>query len=363
MNASKRHTTSSTLARVDSMLETTPQAMPVVQPAVRRIPTSVMVNPAATNDEIVREELLRKRPLMFCGRIALALAIIAAASACMLTGNPVLFIIGMVIQGAMYVHLIELQHSVLHLQVFESHRLGRVVGVLLGMPMLISFSDFQYRHLKHHKFLGTSLNTETFNYQHTKLNSPVGFLRAMLDYSRWVSTLRKISQSFLVKQTISDGENAAMEARIRQEHRLLSLVLLGTIMWCAATTNACPLVLWLMPLLVAEPVHFLLELPEHLGLPAHTNPVVFENTRSWGGSLLSRWFTHNTNYHVAHHFNQLVPMHNLPLLQPELESRIPAHGRSASYFQFYLDVISGKITAYDDTNAKPQYSLDLKAPL
>lgn len=306
------------------------------------------MNKVVTPDfPLVGPQLLRKRTRRFCCRILLATGIIALSSACMLSGCPLLFIIGLFVQGAMYIHLIELQHSVLHLQVFHSHTAARVVGFLLGLPMMISFSDFQYRHLRHHKYLGTALNTETFNYQHTELNSPLGFLRGMLDYSRWQTMLIKIAKSF-AGRNISDGENHYMEQRIREEYKVMGLVLASTILYCVLSSNAWPLVLWLVPLIAAEPVHFLLELPEHFGLPAHTNVVVFQNTRSWGGSLFARWFTHNTNYHVAHHYNMLVPMDNLPEVQKLIDEFIPESSRSRSYFHFYVDVITGKLTARPD---------------
>lgn len=304
--------------------------------------TALKADAGTSNSIQVSAELLRRDTPLFCGRIVLSACIIAAASLGMLSGIPLLFVIGMIVQGAMYIHLIELQHSALHLQAFESHGVTRIVGFLLGLPMMISFSDFQYRHLRHHKFLGTTLNTEAFNYSHTKLNTIHGFFAAMFDYSRWLTIAQRIFKSFS-GQTITDGLNPLMEVRVRQEYQVFGLVLTITVLLSVLTASAWPLVLWLLPLIAAEPVHFLLELPEHFGLPAHTNPNVFENTRTWGGSLFARWFTHNTNYHIAHHYNQLVPMHKLPDLQKQLEPHIPQTSRSASYPGFYIEVLTGRV--------------------
>src|SRR5579883_2658756 len=162
----------------DSTVEDTPQL--VTMPAPVQLPA----------------ELLRKRPRLFCLRIGIASAIIAATSTCMMSGSVLLFALGAAVQGAMYVHLIELQHSILHRQVFESSKINRILGFLLGLPMLISYSDFQYKHLKHHKYLGTMRNTETFVYQRQELNSIEGFVKSMLDYSRLITVAKRISASF-----------------------------------------------------------------------------------------------------------------------------------------------------------------------
>lgn len=286
----------------------------------------------------VPRQLFRKTPGVFCARIALAVTIILVGSECMMSGTGWLVILGALVQGAMYVHLIELQHSVLHLHFSDSHRVNRVLGVLLGLPMLISFSDFQYKHLRHHKHLGTMLNTETFTYQHEEINSPGAFAHAMFDYSRCVTLAQRIFKS-LKGETITDGRNAVMEARVRYEYRLFALCLFAAALISIAMHNPAPILLWLAPLIAAEPIHFLLELPEHLGLPAHSNPNVFENTRTWGGSWFARWYSHNTNFHIAHHFNQLVPMDKLPELQKLLDPHIPESSRSKSYPDFFMDVI------------------------
>lgn len=291
-------------------------------------------------------ELLKRNTPLFCLRIVLASFIILAASTLMMAGSPLLFAIGLLMQGAMYVHLIELQHSVLHLHAFSSHRVNRLVGIMLGLPMLISFSDFQYRHLRHHKYLGTAFNTETFSYQHSRLNSLSGFIKGMFDYSRCQTIIKRILLAYS-HQPISDGQNLLMETRIRQEYQLFGVVLAAMLLVCGLIHSAWPLLLWLAPLVAAEPIHFLLELPEHFALKAHSNPNVFENTRSWGGSWFARWYSHNTNYHLAHHFNQLVPMHRLPELQKTLEWHIPESSKSKSYPDFFLQVVRGELKAED----------------
>src|ERR1044072_5259704 len=73
--------------------------------------------------------------------------------------------------GLAYAHAVELQHQCLHNTAYRSRFWGRVLGVLLGLPSLVSFSDYQNSHLKHHRLLGTPEDKEFFNYAYKKLNS------------------------------------------------------------------------------------------------------------------------------------------------------------------------------------------------
>lgn len=292
----------------------------------------------------VPPKLLRRRTGLFCAKLVLAAAIIIATSAGMLSGSPPLVLLGMFVQGAIYVHLLELQHSVLHLHAFSSPKLSRVVGFLLGLPLFVSYSQYQYVHMGHHKWLGTKQNTETFSYQDGKLNSLAGFVRGMLDYSRLTLVLQRIYRSF-AGGLISDGKNPVMEARIRQEHQLFGIALAVAILVSLLLPHAWPVMLWLLPLLFAEPVHFVMALPDHFGLPAHKNPNVFENTRTIKGTWFSHWYTNYSTLHMAHHYNMHVPIENMPELQRLLESQIPQSSRNESYPEFYLQVINGELKA------------------
>ena len=80
---------------------------------------------------------------------------------------------------------------------------------------------------------------------------------------------------------------------------------------------------WLVPmLLVGQPIHLLVELPEHIGCAAaSTDPL--RNTRSIGGSWFSRWFTNGNNFHVEHH---ILPALSMDQLRKE---RLPPTPRAA----------------------------------
>src|SRR5947199_6090306 len=74
-------------------------------------------------------------------------ALLAAGSvALVITTRGIVSVVGMVLLGLVYAHAVELQHQALHNTAFPSKRWNRFVGYFLGLPMLVSFSDYQYSH-------------------------------------------------------------------------------------------------------------------------------------------------------------------------------------------------------------------------
>ena len=74
-------------------------------------------------------------------------------------------VVGVFIEGLLFAHMLELVHSCIHGTAFGSRRVDRIVGVLLGLPMLVSFSDYRDNHLEHHRKLGKSEKKDFFGYE------------------------------------------------------------------------------------------------------------------------------------------------------------------------------------------------------
>jgi fatty acid desaturase len=91
--------------------------------------------------------------------------------------------------------------------------------------------------------------------------------------------------------------------------------------------------IWMIPLfLVASPLHFFIELPEHLGCDFETRDP-FDNTRTIAGSRISTWFTNGNNFHVEHH---LAPALSMDQLAELFEATRGKHKfLSQSYPEFY----------------------------
>ena len=292
------------------------------------------------------KELFVRRPARFTLKFSLALAIIGAAYAvvALRPGWP-LTVAALVVLGFMYAHLVELQHECLHEHAYNRRWLNRVVGFVCGLFMLSSYSHYKYDHLRHHASLGKPDNREFFNYRFRHIDSPLGFVRASYHYGRYVDVLRAMALA-AIGRPIPNVKKGRDQKRIRTEYRLLLLYLLGMVAFTVVTQNLFFLLAWLLPLLViSEPTHFIIELPEHFGLNTQTDANVLSNTRTIDASWFAEWFTNYNNLHTAHHYHQGVPMVNVPHLSEMEKPKFAAV--EESYWSFYRKVIRGEIR-YDD---------------
>ena len=117
---------------------------------------------------------------------------------------------------------------------------------------------------------------------------------------------------------------------------------MGVVAFTIGTGSPFFVFAWLLRvLLVSEPTHFLIELPEHFGLNIQTDPNVLANTRTIRASHFAEWFTNYNNLHTAHHYHQGVPMANIRALSDLVQRHYEA--TEPSYLTFYRKVISGDI--------------------
>lgn len=286
--------------------------------------------------------LFARRPGHFTAKFAIALALVAAGwlTVAFAPAWPV-DIPAVIVIGLMYAHLVELQHECLHEHAYNQRWLNRLVGFVCGVPMLSSFWHYKYDHLRHHAYLGTPQNREFFNYRFHDLDSVPGFLRGCFHLGRYRDVAVNIGRSLLGGLSPQVTKTVAAK-KIRTEYVAFAVVLAGAVAASVATGSLLLLVVWLAPaLLVAEPTHFLIELPEHFGLNSQTDPNVLSNTRTVRAGRFGRWFTNGNDLHTAHHFHQGVPMTRVPELHVLIEDRIAT--LEPSYWSFYHKVMTGEI--------------------
>ncbi|MFC3986769.1 fatty acid desaturase family protein [Streptosporangium jomthongense] len=278
--------------------------------------------------------------LLLCGALTTAGLVLA------LQPTPWARIAGVVLIGCMFAHAAELQHETLHNLAFRNKRANTIAGTLLGLPMLISFTAYRVAHLRHHRYLGTAMNREFFDYgdQYGDAEGGSGFRRAMDWTARF--TMFHHYRLFLVNLGRSllgrdfDGETRTVSRRIRYDHLLILAVLVTLTVVSVVTGSPFMLWAWLVPLLtVAAPVHALIELPEHHGCET-LNVDVFANTRSVRSNRLMTWFTNGNNFHVEHHVMPNLPISRLPNLHVEIRDRL--HHFHTGYFDYFKKLIIGQ---------------------
>lgn len=259
---------------------------------------------------------------------------------------------GMLVNGLMYAHLVELQHECLHAHAFNSAFLNRLFGVLAGVFMFSSHSHYRYDHLRHHAFLGTERNDEHFDYRFNNIDSVRGFTIAFFDLNRYKRVLSIIVDIVLGKP-IEGVDKEQVQRQIKNEYILYAVIfILSVIASIVFKTWLFALAWWIPTILVAEGMHFLIEMPEHYGLNTQSAPDVLENTRTIKTNSIVSWYVNGNDIHTAHHFHQGVPMCNVKKLNSLIESQLKVV--EPSYRSFYSDVIRGRIQHHPDTSCMPR---------
>lgn len=313
---------------------------------------------AIENKELPRSErlaLLKRTPFRTGGKFVFALSVIISGIVLIWDRTQ---IIGsgwiqffslpaiMVILGLIYAHFTELQHELLHGHGFKSNTINRVLGFICGLFTLSSYSHYKYHHLAHHRFLGTDRNSEFFAYPKRGLDGIGKLTLAALNPSRFLTVANRMWQS-ISGHLLEDVTDQDMAKQIRTEYTLYALIIMSCLIYSMVTFDFFFLIAWILPLvLIAEPTHFLIELPEHFGLDAHGTRDVRLNTRSIEAPAVIRWFTNGNNLHTAHHMMAGVPMERCKKLHDM--SRDTFSTVETSYFSFYRKVISGEIRPYNE---------------
>lgn len=227
---------------------------------------------------------------------------------------PVLWplrVLGVILIGAMYAHWLELQHQCLHHSAFRRARWHRIAGFPLGIPLLVSYSHYRVRHLQHHRYLGTDQDSEFFGFDSRQPVTWAGLVREALAFGRLGGAVADIVRAWTGSWTYEAGQIApAREREVVAEYRMFALPILTAAALVALDQGALVLWVWLLPLLVAVPLHFLVELPEHI-MCDNTSTDVLRNTRSITGSWFSTWYTNGNNLHIEHHAAMVVPINRL----------------------------------------------------
>lgn len=283
---------------------------------------------------------------VFVAKLAVWGLLMGAGLGAVATGVWPVVLLGQVVLGLMFVHAVELQHQCLHRAAFRTAGLHRVVGVLLGLPMLVGYSHYRARHLHHHRWVGTERDREFFAYDHQALRSWWGLARHAWNPRRLWTVGISIAEA-LRGNASADARHAGEARAIRHEYLLLGSLLVLLVAATLLTGSSFPLLAWLLPLLlVAEPVHFLIELPEHFDCDRPEGDVL-ANTRSIDSNWWMAWFTNGNNFHVEHHYQPQVPVENLPALHELLRTSIKH--RAVTYREFMTEVVTPRLSDRSDT--------------
>lgn len=241
--------------------------------------------------------------------------------------------------GLVYAHGLELTHECLHDSMFRSSRLNRLMGFMVGLPMLVSFTHYKYQHLHHHRYVGTDKDKELFDYKEESLHNPFRLLARAANLSRiptFFSTLFRMARG-TYPETFENLRATAQRQLLVEYLAIAATFTVALALTVSRSTDAF-LLAWFIPWLAfGEIFHFLIELPEHLGRD-RTQKNIFVNSRSYSTNGVWSYIVNGNNFHVEHHLYPRVAIHNLSALNIQLDAQ--ARHTASSYLSAVKQIFS-----------------------
>ena len=233
--------------------------------------------------------------------------------------------------SALLIFNFTLLHECTHQTPFRSpwlsEAVGRIAGALVGLPFLW----FRYFHLAHHRF--TQDPARDPELRHGEPETWRVYLWHLSGIPVWVGQIKTLFRAASGRE-LEDFVPRKAVRKIRLEAALL-LALYGAVLLFSLYVSAIFLRLWLLPLLLGQPLLRLYLLAEHGRCPLVAN--MLENSRTTFTNRFIRFLAWNMPYHAEHHSMPMVPFHKLAAL-----NRLAApHLRqvSAGYRAFHGDYI------------------------
>ena len=128
--------------------------------------------------------------------------------------------------------------------------------------------------------------------------------------------------------------------RVILESRITLAVYASVGVAAVAFGSSAPLIYWLIPRLVSEPLLRWLRVTEHVGCAEGSD--IRTNTRTTKANPLLRFFFWNMPYHAVHHLCPSVPFHRLPALHRAVGDQL--HEVGQGYIAVHRDILRNHLT-------------------
>lgn len=234
------------------------------------------------------------------------------------------------VQGVLIVFLFTLEHEATHQTPFARRWLNEVAGHLCGLLLLLPFLWFRAFHLAHHRW--TNIEGRDPELDGAKPETRAAWLWHVSGLPYWMSQARLVIGLARGRVRAAYLPQGALP-RMQREARVMlpGYGLVGlSLMW-----SDLLLWVWLIPVLLGQPVLRIYLLAEHGDCPRVAD--MFLNTRTTFTNRIVRCLAWNMPYHVEHHVAPGVPFHRLPALHALMRDRLAVTAEGyAAFTRAYL---------------------------
>jgi fatty acid desaturase len=234
------------------------------------------------------------------------------------------------LHGAVLVSLFAPLHETIHRTAFKTRWLNDAVAAVCGAVLLLPAHYFRFFHFAHHRWTQDPVNDPEL-----ALPKPATIREWIIHVSGWNYWRAQVVGTVLhalgrAPERFITAGNAPIVIR---EARLLLLVYAGITVAAIAAGSSAPLIYWIVPALVGQPLLRLYLLAEHTGCPFIAE--MLANSRTTLTNEVVRFFAWNMPYHAEHHAFPSVPFHALPELHRSLapDLKVVAKGYVAVHRQ------------------------------
>jgi len=253
----------------------------------------------------------------------------------------------MFLHGIVIVHHFSLQHECVHYSVFRTRWLNKLVGTICGYIIVLPNRFFRYEHCDHH----------TYTQLHGKDPELIPMPKNITEYLLFLSSIpfwyARVNE--LLRHTLGHLNDQAQrfippvdQSSIIHEPRFMLMSYLVVVLLMYTTGWWAPLWLWIIPLILGEPVMRFIRMTEHVGRPTVAQRQ--ENTRTNLVSWPWRFLCWNMNFHAEHHYASSVPFHALPDLHEKIKKHI--YIEPAGYLGAHRDILARLRKGPSSTYAK-----------
>ena len=224
---------------------------------------------------------------------------------------------------------LNLAHECLHQNFFLNKQINYFVGAIAAGVLLVNYTAYTDKHLKHHQHLGTGKDTESS----VEFDSIFSYLSTMTGYSFLASQIRLNIEIIFFKVPIY--------IRSRKRFSLSRREALCIFLWIIAISMVLvlfpknTLLLYFAPLFLAYFWLMFIGLPEHYG--CRVVEPRYLTARTITSNRIVRYFMWNANFHAEHHRYPAAPSALLEKIASEEKGQ--AVYRERSYARWHLNLI------------------------
>lgn len=230
------------------------------------------------------------------------------------------------VQGVLIVFLFTLLHEAIHGTPFRSRWLNAVAARAASLPIFLPADWFRYFHLAHHRW--TQDPERDPELAETWPMTWRGYLWRVSGLPTWRSHFATLLRN--ARGRCDDAfVPASGRGKVKREARAMLAVYAAIGAAGAVLAPLEMLFIWLVPVLLGQPVLRLYLMAEHGRCPFVAD--MLANTRTTFTNRVVRWVAWNMPYHAEHHAFPAAPFHKLPALhahaRPHLKETQRGYGR------------------------------------